>query len=652
MNVNLPTTFLDRLLARTGRMYIPVVLLLITLLSYPVAIFAGLPVYINAELKPAQAIAMGQFVLGALTISNLTLVLGQTLWVRTASRRLGQWQTGIPLTSGDDAERRSWFQINQLPVAVALQSAFNYAMLVIAPLMAYAAGPAGLNRDQQIYTFFGGSVIALSSIALFVMLADQAMQPARRVLLPMKFQSQLFGAWERGLVLLLKSLFIITSLIGISALLVAPIGYHQTVRVLYTEVGSLQVLRDLQIQSILVSAMVVLFGALLGWLLIRGITNPVRALINVFARVEEGDLRQRAPVLSGDELGQLVIYFNRMLSRLEELQGNLERQVAERTAQLEAVNEVGRVASSILDPNELVSRVVHLIADRFDYYYAAIFLISPDGQWAELRDATGEAGQVLKAQRHRLPIGGRSMVSAAIQTRQARIALDVGQEAVRFNNPLLPDTRSEIALPLMVGDTVLGALDVQSTREAAFGEADIRTLQGMANQVAIALENARLFQETQASLAELRAIQRQYLADAWTRVASKAGDSLEYLAEQGGAGQEGVNQVEIPLALREQVIGQIRIDSEDELGPEERSWVEAIATQAALALENARLLEESQAQAARDRLLSEITRRIWQTPTIPGILQTTIRELGRALNVAEATIRIGTPPAQTGQERA
>ncbi len=325
------------------------------------------------------------------------------------------------------------------------------------------------------------------------------------------------------------------------------------------------------------------------------------------------------------------------LRDLETERGSLEGRVAERTVQLRAVNEVGQVASSILDPEELATRAVNLISNRFGFYYAAIFVLDNKGEWAELHAATGEAGRVLKENKHRLRVGGKSMVGTAISTANARIALDVGAEPVRFENPLLPYTRSEIALPLVAGDHVLGALDVQSTQEAAFGPQEVDTLQSMANQVAIALENARLFQTSRERLEEMRSIQQQYVLDAWKPLAEQ-----EELAYQVGDDElsSDTPRLEVPLTLREEIIGQINLAADGEWTPEQRNLIEAVATQAALALENARLVEESQSSAARDRLLAEITGKIWSSPTIDGILQSAARELGHAFDAAEATIEL------------
>lgn len=326
-----------------------------------------------------------------------------------------------------------------------------------------------------------------------------------------------------------------------------------------------------------------------------------------------------------------------VLNELENERGKLEERVEERTVQLKAVNEVGRTASAILNPDELISRVVNLITDQFGYYYTAVFLIDEKGEWAELKSATGEAGRVLKENRHRLRVNRNSMVGAAISSGQARISLDVEAEPARFENPLLPYTRSEIALPLMVGDHIVGALDVQSTQEAAFGPQEIETLQGMANQVAIAFENARLFASAENSLAEMQAIQRQYVVDSW-RPLSSQGDLQYSVGDKDETAS--TQELQIPLTLRDEIIGAINLSSDGEWTPEQRGLIEAVATQAALALENARLVEESQSSASREHLLAEITGKVWSSTTIDGILQTAIRELGRALDVSEATIEL------------
>ncbi len=328
-----------------------------------------------------------------------------------------------------------------------------------------------------------------------------------------------------------------------------------------------------------------------------------------------------------------------VLNELENERGKLEERVEERTVQLKAVNEVGRTVSAILDPEELVSRVVNLITDQFGYYYTAIFLLDEKGEWAELRNATGEAGRILRENKHRLRVGGNSMVGTAISTQQARIVQDTGTGSARFENPLLPYTRSEIALPLTVGNRTIGVLDVQSTQEAAFGPQEIETLQGMATQVAIAFENARLFATSEKNLAEMQSLQRRYVLDSWRPLSNRS--DMEYSVgddERRASAQE----LQIPLTLRDEIIGAINLTGDIEWTPEQRNLVETVATQAALALENARLVDESQSSAAREHLIADITGKVWASTTMDSILQTAVRELGRALNASEAIIELKT----------
>ncbi|HRT30982.1 MAG TPA: GAF domain-containing protein [Anaerolineae bacterium] len=174
-----------------------------------------------------------------------------------------------------------------------------------------------------------------------------------------------------------------------------------------------------------------------------------------------------------------------------------------RTRLLAAAAEVGRQVTSILDLEVLLNNTVDIICDAYGFYYAGIFLLDEAGEWAVLRAGHGEAGKRMVAEGHKLRVGGHSMIGSAISQRKARIALDVGEEPVHFKNPYLPHTRSEMALPLIVGETVIGALTVQSVEEQAFSAYDITSLQAMADQLAVALRNAQLLRELEAAHAEI-----------------------------------------------------------------------------------------------------------------------------------------------------
>lgn len=190
----------------------------------------------------------------------------------------------------------------------------------------------------------------------------------------------------------------------------------------------------------------------------------------------------------------------------------LFNELRQRAIQLQTAAEVSRAASSVLEPDQLLPQVVELICERFDLYYVGLFLVDEAGEWAVLRAGTGKAGQIQLERGHRLRVGGESMVGWCAANAQARIALDVGREAVRFDNPLLPDTRSEMALPLICRGKTIGALTVQSIHPMAFSQADITTLQTMADQLAIAIDNARLYQAERAPRQELEALQQASLS--------------------------------------------------------------------------------------------------------------------------------------------
>ena len=628
-------SFFQRLLKRTGGYYLLITVLIIQVATNLLIAPAVALVQSNASLTSDNLSASVQITLIFTVISNLIVLGGTYLLNRNAFRRLEVWKRSNTLPVLAAQEKNAWREITRLPWRYGLMGLASSLLVVVAPLIAYQAWVLHLTSDQIIYTLLGGFVAVLMIISAGTIGIEWLSQPAREVLLPADFSTQV--ADVQAINIFWKLQVFIIAMVTTGIITLAPLGYRKIVQVVEGLLEPAQALREYQMQSLLITIIILILTVALTTLIANMFSAPFGQLVDTFKKVEQGQLNQRARVIATDEAGELEVYFNRMITRLEGLQTSLENQVADRTAQLSAVIEVGRVASAILDPDELIKRVVHLITDRFGHYYSAIFLLDTGGRWAELKSATGEAGRVLRESHHRLGVDSKSMVGTAISQKEARIALDVGLEPVRFNNPLLPYTRSEIALPLIIGDRVLGALDVQSTREAAFKQDDIETFQSMANQVAVALENARLFQETNQHLLELQNTQRLYLREAWTDISS--GGNLEYSLGDETA-SETESTLNVPLALRDEVIGQIRLTSDDEWSPEESAWVESVATQASIALENARLMEESRKQAGIERTVAEITTRVWSATTIDNILQTAAKEIGRALNLSEATIEL------------
>ena len=635
---------LDRLMSRTGGSFLIYAIAIAQLISLLGAIPGLMSIRANANFTDQQLSAFNVAVpLSIFASQTLMLVISWRI-TSTARKQLNAilFRTNTP---SQKDELNAWREITSLTWRYGVIAFFVSFIIQVLPAFFIALSeadtvsspfqPTSLNSPVPTYILLGGLVSILGSVFLSILMIERVTLPARLTLLPKDFESQLKG--RAGALLISKFQTLILALILIGVLLVAPIGYQQAVRILYAEVSSIEVFGALRTQTILFSAFALLLGASFSYFVFRAVSDPVNNLIKTFDKIEQGDLSQRVSVSATDELGIVTMQFNRMVSRLEVLQNTLEAQVAERTKQLTALNEVARVSSSILDPNELLTKVINLFTNQFGYYYAAIYLVDSSEKWAELREATGDAGNVLKQNHHRLEISGRSMVGTAIRERSPRIAQVASEEKQRYENPLLPYTRSEIALPMIAGDRVLGALNVQSTKEADFGLHVIETMQSMAGQLAIAMENARLFQDAQQSIHEMRAIQQQYLLEAWNEFSSQ-GEGIEY--EVGDQVDVNSKKIEVPISLRDQVLGQIMLESNEAWTPEQESLVNAVATQAAIALENARLVSESRQVAMRERMLAEINSKIWSSTTIEGILQTVVKELGRRLDVSTTTIEL------------
>lgn len=354
-----------------------------------------------------------------------------------------------------------------------------------------------------------------------------------------------------------------------------------------------------------------------------------------------------------------------------------EEALQRQTIQLQATAEVARDAAAARDLDDLLYRTVNLVRDRLGYYHVGIFLLdeTSDPPYAVLRAATGDVGRRMIQQGHRLRVGQEGIVGHVLYTGQPRVALDVGTDAMYFDNPDLPETRSEIALPLRVRGKVIGVLDVQSRKAADFDEADAASLQTMADQLAVAIENARLLQEMEQALHELEAAYRRYTQESWREVSRGDGRPRGYRYRQSGleptdeqsvearqAWQQeapvvvamepqrgdGARAAAIPIKLREQVIGVLELRSESEPIPEDiLSLVEDVAQRLALTMEGARLYQDARRRAARERMIAEITARLRATPDIDTILRTAVQEIGRNLGASEGVIWLGDVGGET-----
>lgn len=406
------------------------------------------------------------------------------------------------------------------------------------------------------------------------------------------------------------------------------------------------------------------------------ISAPIRRLTNVSNQIVGGDLSAKADIYSKDEIGILSQAFNTMTFRTRELLQELEKRVEVRTRELKLANErnerrakqfeyisqVAATISSTRDLESLLFQITSVISSKFGFYHTGIFLLDARKEYAVLSAANSDGGKRMLARNHRLRVGETGIVGYVTGSGKARLALDTGHDTVFINNPDLPETRSEITLPLMDGEEVIGALDVQSVEANAFDQEDVNILTALADLVSIAIQNARQHEETQRALAESITASRHFISTGWQQFTKSqriagvrhTGVKTEILytkregeeKENPSTGEMRSNRgevVSLPIKLRGEEIGivDVRTGDQHRLDRDELDIINAIIERAAIAMENARLLNESQRQIAKEQKIGEVTAKIGASIHMRNVLQTAVEELGRALPGSEVVIQLG-----------
>jgi GAF domain-containing protein/HAMP domain-containing protein len=449
--------------------------------------------------------------------------------------------------------------------------------------------------------------------------------------------------------------------------------------------GVLQRQRQIVLLAFGVFAVALLLGAFFGYVVGNALTEPVNELIRGARALASGRLDQRIEITTRDEIEELARTFNSMAAEIRGLITGLESRVAERTqnlevqslelefanqrtrrraAQFEALAQVTQSITSIRDLQDLLPRITTVVSDKFGFYHVGIFLLDDINEYAVLIAANSEGGKRMLARHHRLRVGEEGIVGYAASSGKPRIALDVGQDAVYFNNPDLPETHSEVALPLISKNIIVGILDVQSTETGAFTSEDIQMLDLLSDQVSLAIENARLFDETRKALAESELMARRSTREAWSRLpeqqkllgyrydvagAAPLRQPVRLAAGDGREGKTEATHTVVPIALRGEVIGELVVQSPSgrTWSPDEVDLIKAVAERVALSAENARLFEETTARADRERLVSEITGKIRSKNNPKVMIQTAIEELQAALGASRVDV---IPQPTTGLE--
>ncbi len=380
--------------------------------------------------------------------------------------------------------------------------------------------------------------------------------------------------------------------------------------------------------------------AVLTYITVSGLQNAIKNLKENASELEK----------SNKELRELQISLeNRVEQRTNELVSTTI-QTEQRARQLQTVAEVAQATASVQDLETLLPSISRVISERFGFYHTGIFLNDERGEYAVLKAANSEGGKRMLDRGHSLKIGEQGIVGYVAKHGQPRIALDTGRDAVFFNNPDLPSTRSEAALPLAIGEKIIGVLDVQSQASSAFSEADINVLSTLANLVAVAIVNAQLFDQTNLALKQLQETYDRYSGTEWEKFLTESqisayrysGFDAEPVDESSTLSSEDENTISIPIKLRELTLGYVNVKpkgSNPNWGENESAIVQAAADRVALALENARLIQTAQKKAAKEQKIVEISNKISASTNLDNILLTAIVELGQAISDSEVVIQ-------------
>jgi GAF domain-containing protein len=349
-----------------------------------------------------------------------------------------------------------------------------------------------------------------------------------------------------------------------------------------------------------------------------------------------------------------------------EAQKELENRIAERTQELShktnllnATSIVTHQTAVLQDLDKLLNRIVVLISEHLACYHVGIYLLNQRGDYITLQAASSSGGKRLLENGQRVRVGAEGLIGFVAAEKKPRISLEVGKDSVFIDTPELAETKSELSLPLMVRTKVIGVLDLQSSEINAFRYDEIEIFQGMADQIAIAIDNARLLAESQLVISQLEIISNENTRQNWKSEFSTHKPRFHYSISgvhplEKPTTSKGKNVLDIPLVLRGEKIGRISLQRKagfQKWTEQEEAIASEVAAQTALALENIRLVERTRERASQEQVISNVSARIRETFDLDIVLRTSAREIQKALNLQEAEVRLIRQGDLDGEER-
>jgi GAF domain-containing protein len=356
---------------------------------------------------------------------------------------------------------------------------------------------------------------------------------------------------------------------------------------------------------------------------------------------------------------------------LEDLVAQRTRGLERRAIQLQTTSDIAKMASEITNPRTLMIEAIELIRSRFGFYHASIFIMDETSNWANLSASTGEAGKQMMTRQHRLAVGSASIIGWVTANRLPRVAHDVEADPYHFKNPLLPETRSELAVPLLVGQRLLGALDVQSTEANIFTDDDVRALEAIASELAVTIDSSRVQQALQDRLEQLETSSRSKIQTTWRRVGRQVAVPTIHLDTNGErvapqeerfilteeAYQQGKTivsesglELAVPVNIRGESIATItarRPAGTEPWNEEEIALVEAIASQAALSLESARQRAEEERRLLELEVINRVSQAVSQMLRLDSVYRIMQRQLYQIMGSIEIAVALYNPEQET-----
>ncbi|HEU0296305.1 MAG TPA: GAF domain-containing protein [Anaerolineales bacterium] len=348
-------------------------------------------------------------------------------------------------------------------------------------------------------------------------------------------------------------------------------------------------------------------GLLISFLIVASITGRLHELAQFAATVQEGKLDRRLVTVWNDEISLLGTAFNEMTANLQGSFATLEQRVADRTRNLELAAEVGRAVSQVRALDVMLKDAAELIRSQFDLYYVQVYLSDPSQTNLLLLSGTGRVGEQLVGRSHRLPLNTGSINGRAAMEKKAVVIADTTASATFRPNPLLPDTRSEMAVPLIVGDKVVGVLDLQSEKANALSQELLPAFEALAGQVAIAIQNANLLAEAEEARVEVEKQARRLVRANWADYmdAIHKPEETGFVFEQNkvmplapteeAQSAERGNSLAAPIEVTGEAVGNLVVEMEGESSiARSDELVDTIARQVAQHIEGLRLLESAE----------------------------------------------------------